>query len=126
MNPTANPILSDTKTIQLLSRWITHPQGETSETVAFLSGAALAVLDIVVRDPGGTLPSALLRDRLALDAAVACLKLEGRSETAPDIRDAVCLARPVRLGRAVDALGSAGEMFVTWRKLARINLAVGG
>jgi len=126
MNPTANPILSDTKNIQLLPRWITHPQDETSETVAFLSGAALAMLDIVVRDPGGTLPSALLRDRLALDAAVACLKLEGRSETAPDIRDAVCLARPVRLGWAGDALGPAGEMFAAWRRLARIDLTLPG
>lgn len=126
MNPAAKLILSDTKTVQLLPRWITHPQDETSETVAFLSGAALAMLDIVVRDPVGTLPSALLRDRLALDAAVACLKLEGRIETAPDIRDAVCLARPVRLGWAGDALGPAGEMFVRWRRLARMSLAAGG
>ena len=105
MNPTDNLILSDTKTIQLLPRWITHPQDETSETVAFLSGAALAMLDIVVRDPGGTLPSALLRDRMALDAAVACLKLEGRNESTSAIRDAVCLARPVRLGWARGCLG---------------------
>ena len=38
------------------------------------------MLDVVLRDPGGTLPSALLRDRMALEAAVACLKLEGRDE----------------------------------------------
>jgi hypothetical protein len=126
MNPFAKPILSDTKTIQLLPRWITLLPDETPETVAFLSGAALATLDVVLRDPGTTLPGALLRDRLALGAAVACLKLEGRSETAPDIRDAMCLARPVRLGRAGDALGPAGDKFVRWRKLARINLAASG
>jgi hypothetical protein len=104
----------------MLPRWITLPRDETPETVAFLSGAALAALDVVLRDPGGTLPSALLRDRLALNVAEACLKLEGRNETAPDIRDAVCLAR------AGDALGPAGDMFVSWRKLTRVNLAAGG
>lgn len=75
---------------------------------------------MALRDPTGTLPGALLRDRLALGAAVACLKLEGRNESAPDIRDAVCLTR------AGDALGPAGEMFVRWRRLARVSLAAGG
>lgn len=120
MNTAAKLILSDTKTIQILPRWITLRPDETPETVAFLSGAALATLDVVLRDPGTTFPGALLRDRLALDAAVACLKLEGRNATASDTRDAVCLAR------AGDALGPAGEMLVAWRKLARVNLAAGG
>ena len=84
------------------------------------------MLDVVLRDPGGTLPSALLRDRMALEAAVACLRLENRRETTSDIRDAVCLARPMRLGRAGDALGPAGDMFMAWRKLARINLTASG
>ncbi|AXI49064.1 hypothetical protein C1J03_23315 (plasmid) [Sulfitobacter sp. SK012] len=126
MKRAAEPVLSDPQNIQMLSRWITLPREETPETVAFLSGAALATLDVVLRDPNGTLPGALLRDRLALDAAVACLNLEGRNETTLDIRDAVCLARPERLGRAGDALGPAGEMFVAWRRLARVNLATGG
>jgi hypothetical protein len=63
---------------------------------------------------------------IGLDAAVACLKLEGCNESACDIRDAVCLARPVRLGWAGDSLGPAGEIFVVWRKLARVNLAASG
>lgn len=100
--------------------WVTSARAETLEDVAFSSGAALAMLDVVLRYPGTILPSALLRDRLALDAAVACLKLEGRNETASDIRDAVCLAR------AGDALGPAGDMFVAWRKLSRVNLAASG
>ena len=41
------------------------------------------MLDVVLRDPGGTLPSALLRDRMALEAAVACLKLENRVKLRP-------------------------------------------
>ncbi|MFC6643950.1 MULTISPECIES: DUF1403 family protein [Sulfitobacter] len=106
--------------LQLLPRWITLQRDEDPETVAFLSGAALATLDAVLRDPNGTLPCALLRDRMALDSAVACLKLEGRNESGSDIRDAVCLAR------AGDRLGPAGEMFMGWRKLARINLGVSG
>ncbi|MFG6661029.1 DUF1403 family protein [Sulfitobacter sp. 915] len=106
--------------LQLLPRWITLQRDEDPETVAFLSGAALATLDAVFRDPNGTLPCALLRDRMALDSAVACLKLEGRNEAGSDIRDAVCLAR------AGDRLGPAGEMFMGWRKLARINLGVSG
>ena len=77
MNPVAEPIWIDTRTIERLPRWITHLQDETSETVALLSGAALMMPDIAVRDPGGTLPSALLRDRLALKVAVACLSSKG-------------------------------------------------
>ena len=120
MNPTAKLIISDTMSLQLLPRWITLQRDEDPETVAFLSGAALATLDAVLRDPNGTLPCALLRDRMALDSAVACLKLEGRNESGSDIRDAVYLAR------AGDRLGPAGEMFMGWRKLARINLGVSG
>lgn len=120
MNPTAKLIISDTMSLQLLPRWITLQRDEAPETVAFLSGAALAALDVALSDPEGTLPGALLRDRLALDAAVACLILEGRNETTSEVRDAVCLAR------AGDRLGPAGEMFMGWRKLARINLGVSG
>ncbi|WP_254696737.1 DUF1403 family protein [Phaeobacter inhibens] len=104
----------------MLPRWVTSAQGQGTDSVAFTSGAALAMLDVVLRDPSGTLPGALLRDRLALEAAVACLKLENRNESMSDIRDAVCLARPG------DALGPAGEMFMAWRKLVRINLTQSG
>jgi Protein of unknown function (DUF1403) len=120
MKPTAKPALGNAQTIHMMPRWVTTASGQPPETVAFTSGAALAMLDVVLRDPGGTLPGALLRDRLALEAAVACLKLENRNESVSDIRDAVCLAR------AGDALGPAGDMFIAWRKLAQINLAVGG
>ncbi|MBB5723522.1 hypothetical protein FHS72_003167 [Loktanella ponticola] len=120
MKPTTKPVSDDTQSIQLLPHWVTSSRSEAIETVAFASGAALAMLDVVLRNPRTTLPGALLRDRLALDAAAACLVLEGRNESPSDIRDAVCLAR------AGDALGPAGEMFVAWRNVARINLSVGG
>ena len=76
MKSVAKPVLSVDQNIHLLPRWISHSRGETPDSVAFTSGAALAMLDVVLRDPGGTLPSALLRDRMALEAAVACLRLE--------------------------------------------------
>ena len=120
MKTAAKPVLSVDQNIHLLPRWISHSRGETPDSVAFTSGAALAMLDVVLRDPGGTLPSALLRDRMALEAAVACLKLEGRDENTSAIRDAVCLAR------AGEALGPAGDMYLAWRKLARINLTLPG
>jgi hypothetical protein len=115
MKPVAKPALGDTQTIHMLPRWVTSAQGEATDTVAFTSGAALAMLHMVLRDPNGTLSGALLRDRLALEAAVACLKLENRRETTSDIRDEVCLAR------SGEAMGPAGDMFMVWRKLARIN-----
>lgn len=120
MKTAAKPITSDIQTIHLLPRWVTSASGQDTDSVAFSSGSALAMLDVVLRDPSGTLPGALLRDRMALDAAVACLKLEGRNETMSDIRDAVCLAR------AGEALGPAGDMFMAWRKLARIKLTQSG
>lgn len=120
MKAAAKAILDVSQSIRMPPRWVTSVQRQDTDSVAFSSGAALAMLDVVLRYPGITLPGALLRDRLALDAAVACRKLEGRNETASDIRDAVCLARPG------DALGPAGDMFVAWRKLARVNLAASG
>lgn len=120
MKTAAKPTIGDKQTIQMLPRWVTSLQGQTLDTVAFTSGAALAMLDVVLGDPSDTLPGALLRDRLALDAAVACLKLENRNESAADLRDAVCLAR------TWEALGPAGDMFMAWRKLARINLKASG
>lgn len=116
MKSAAKPDSADIQIIHLLPRWATSMADEAIETVAFSTGAALAVLDIVLRDPSGRMPAALMRDRLALDAAAACRKLEGRAESVSDIRDAVCLAR------AGEALGPAGDMFEAWRKMARINL----
>ena len=115
MKVAAKPALGDTQTIHMLPRWVTSAGGQDIDSVAFTSGAALAMLDVVLHDPSGTSAGALLRDRMALDAAIACLKLENRRESTSDIRDAVCLAR------AGEALGPAGDMFVGWRRLARIN-----
>ena len=60
--------------------------------MAFFAGAALAVLNAVLGAPAAAFPGALLRVRQALEAAAACLKREGRSDSAAITRDAVCLA----------------------------------
>jgi hypothetical protein len=92
----------------LLPRWLmaTHPQ--TAENAAFLSGAALARLDQLLRDE--TLPQALLRARLALAAAEACTAFAGRSERASALRDAILL---IRQG---DLPGPAGEICRAWQR----------
>lgn len=91
-----------------LPRWIAPRRGETADDVAFQSGAALGALHLVLAAPG--VPLALLRERLALSAAQACVGLVGRPERAADLRDAIHLARPG------DALGPAGETYAMWRR----------
>ena len=117
MTQALNTVVDDNTRLAVLPGWVTATAHETPDAAAFRAGAALAVLDIVLRDTGA---GTLIRDRLALNASEACLALEGRREATSDIRDAVCLAR------AGDALGPAGDMFAAWRKLAQINLAAGG
>lgn len=57
----------------------------------FASGSALALLHVALHDPIINVPSELLRNRLALRAAVHCLKIEGRVQTEAEIRDAYYL-----------------------------------
>ena len=70
----------DLGTLPRMPAWVTGGQGETPEDVAFLSGAALAHLDLVVSRTD--VPQALLRERLALRAAEACVTHQGRPERA--------------------------------------------
>jgi hypothetical protein len=88
--------------------WVTSARVETLEDVAFLSGAALSHLHLVLASPN--VPHALLRERLALRAAEACVAFAGRPERAADLRDAVHLLRPG------DLPGPAGETYFAWRR----------
>ncbi|MEE3099354.1 MAG: DUF1403 family protein, partial [Pseudomonadota bacterium] len=63
-------------------------------------------------------PHALVRDRLALRAAEACVAVSGRSERAGELRDAVHLLRPG------DLPGPAGETYLTWRRAAERPVSV--
>ncbi|WP_424930632.1 DUF1403 family protein [Amaricoccus tamworthensis] len=99
---------SDLDTIPRMPAWVTSVRAETPEDVAFLSGAALAQLHLVLgRD---CVPLTLLRDRLALRAAETCVGFSGRPERAAELRDAVHLLRPG------DSPGPAGEVYLSWRR----------
>jgi len=88
--------------------WVTSARAETLEDVAFLSGAALNHLHVVLGHHA--VPQKLLRDRLTLRAAEACVAFSGRPERAPELRDAVHLLRPG------DLPGPAGETYISWRR----------
>ena len=55
-------------------------------------------------------PVALIRARLALRAAEACVKFSGRPERARELRDAVHFLRPG------DLPGPGGEIYLSWRR----------
>jgi hypothetical protein len=88
--------------------WVTSARAETLEDVAFLSGAALNHLHLVLGR--ADVPQALLRDRLALRAAEAWVGFSGRTERERDLRDAVHVLRPG------DLPGPAGETYLVWRR----------
>jgi len=95
-------------TLPRIPSWITSARTEALEDVAFLSGAALSYLHVMLGHHA--VPQALLRDRLALRAAEACVVFSGRPERAPGLRDAVHLLRPG------DLPGPAGETCLAWRR----------
>ncbi|MEM7778658.1 MAG: DUF1403 family protein [Pseudomonadota bacterium] len=98
-----------TDNLEILPRmpcWVTSPRPETPEDVAFLSGAALSHLHLVLsRDD---IPQTLLREQLALRAAEACVTHQGRPERAAELRDAVAFLQPG------DEAGPAGEIYLSW------------
>ncbi|GGO63205.1 Protein of unknown function [Roseovarius pacificus] len=108
--------ISDLDTLPRMPAWVTSARAETLEDVAFLSGAALDHLYLVLSRVD--LPHALLRDRLALRAAEACVAFSGRPERAGELRDAVHLLRPG------DLPGPAGEVYLAWRRAVERPLSI--
>ena len=100
--------ISDPDTLPRMPAWVTSVRAETLEDVAFLSGAALSHLHLVLGR--ADVPQALLRDRLALRSAEACVAFSGRPERAGELRDAVHLLRPG------DLPGPAGATYLAWRR----------
>ncbi|WP_116134531.1 DUF1403 family protein [Tropicimonas sp. IMCC34043] len=86
------------------------------EALAFRSGAALAALHPWVATARSDLPQALLRDRLALAAAEACVRHAGRSERIAELRDEIHLLRPG------ETPGPAGTIFALWRRAVGLPL----
>lgn len=101
-------LTDDLETLPRMPTWVTSTRAETPEDVAFLSGAALSHLHLVLGHE--EVPQALLRDRLALRAAEACVAFSGRPERAGELRDTVYLLRPS------DLPGPAGETYLAWRR----------
>ncbi len=95
-------------TLPRLPAWVTSGRAETPEDVAFLSGAALNHLHLVLRRD--EVPQSLLRGRLALRAAEACATHQGRPERASELRDAVAFLHPG------DNPGPAGEVYLSWQR----------
>ena len=108
--------ISDLDTLPRMPAWVTSARVETLEDVAFLSGAALNHLHVVLER--SEVPQALLRDRLALRAAEACVAFSGRSERTAELRDAVHLLRPG------DLPGPAGEICLAWRRAVERPLSI--
>lgn len=92
----------------ILPHWIKVSSHHGLEDAAFFSGAALSHLHTVLAQDG--LPCALLRDRLALQAAEVSMGFAGRPERSEALRDAVHLMRPG------DLPGPAGEVYLSWQR----------
>ncbi|GAW37390.1 hypothetical protein RA2_04473 [Roseovarius sp. A-2] len=106
----------DLDTLPRIPSWVTAARAETFEDVAFLSGAVLSHLHLVLsRDD---VPQALLRERLALRAAEACVAFSGRPERAGELRDAVHLLHPD------DLPGPAGETYLAWRRAVERSVSI--
>lgn len=94
----------------ILPSWIFDaPTTDCVEDAAFSSGAALSLLHVLLCEPNGAVPVDLLRNRMALRAAVNCSKIEGRGVTEGELRDAYLLTVPG------DAMGPDGDMLAFWR-----------
>jgi hypothetical protein len=106
----------DLNTLPKLPSWVTSGRAETPETVAFRSGAALTVLDQLISDPSQAVPLKLIANQLALQAATATSKLEGRLAREADIRDAY------HLTPAGEARGPDGDLLAFWRDVVRLKL----
>ena len=103
-----------------LPRWISAARPQTAEETAFCAGAALAHLHGEIARP--EVPQALLRARLALGAAQAVLRLEGRREVLAALRDAVHLLGP---GDQPDPMGAASGMTAAQPSAANLWQATG-
>lgn len=106
----------DHESLPRMPAWVTSARPETPEDVAFLSGAALSHLHLVLSR--GDVPQPLLRARLALRAAEACVTHQGRLERAGELRDAVAFLQPG------DSPGPAGETYLSWHSAVERPVSV--
>src|SRR6056297_886373 len=108
--------ISDPDTIPRMPSWVASTRAQTLEDVAFLSGAVLSHLHVLLERQD--VPHALMRDRLALRSAEACVAFSGRSERAAELRDALHLLRPG------DLPGPAGKTYLSWRRVVERPVSI--
>jgi hypothetical protein len=113
--PTA--ISDDLCTLLHLPGWVTSARPETPEDVAFRSGAALNHLHLVLSDE--SVPHTLLRQRLALRVAEACVAYTGRVERAGELRDELAFLQPG------DRPGPSGEIYKLWQRAVEREIGIG-
>lgn len=106
----------DIDTLPRLPVWVTQARAEDAEDVAFLSGAALSHLHLILQHAG--VPKALVLQRLALRAAEASLVMAGRPERAGDLRDGVHFLRNG------DLPGPAGKSALAWLRAVERPVSV--
>ena len=105
----------------VLPSWVfDHQAPDCLEDAAFSSGSALSLLHVLLNDANSGVPVDLLRNRMALRAAVHCSKIEGRAVTEAELRDAYLLTIPG------DAMGPDGDMLAFWRGGTAISLRHAG
>ena len=123
-HPSAMLDRADSSAIQAVATAMTGPlpawarpgnPAETEAEAAFLVGAALSRLDVVVR--AGPAWCGVWRNRLALGAAAASVARAGRGEDEAALRDAFHLTRP-----GADP-GPAGRRLLAWRALTAASPA---
>jgi hypothetical protein len=116
MDSFAPQITIDTP-VGLLAGWARTGATAASEgEAAFSAGAALNALDLLVKSEPGW--AGCWRGRLALDCAVAAVRLMGRGEDAAALRDAVLLTEPG------DDPGPAGRLVQAFGRLAGRHVPV--
>ena len=99
----------DFETSPCVPSWVTSGRREALEDVAFLSGAALSHLHLVVCR--SDVPQTLFRERLALRAEETCVEHCERPERARDLHDIEAFLQPCAQP------GPAQEIYQTWRKV---------
>jgi hypothetical protein len=108
----ANPTLPSIALVRPVPAWARVRTAPTSDgEAAFAAGVSLAVLDAVLRPE--PVFAGVWRQRLALCAAAATLRLMGRREDEAGLRDAWCFHA------TGNDPGPSGQILRTWRQLAQ-------
>lgn len=116
-----SPIASAESIKPVLPAWILDGSAAvTAENAGFASGSALALLHAVLNDLTLNVPSNLLRNQLALNAAVHCLRLDRQRSSRAELLDAYYLTRPG------DERGPGGDMLAFWWKACSIKIGPRG